>query len=599
MSTHVSPFDGAATSPGLPGTSLRSSLFAALACVAFFYPFAWAAQFLVSGLPAFLRMAIWGDRLRYFYMSPFGVALFTSPADVAKRPTTGDQASDMALTAFVVVAAAAGLGIPRWKHHYLAGLGIALLGQAALARVVMRMAFREGISTGTLLASLLFFAVLVWGLRNLAGEISAAARIRLAFLALVFVGPLAGLSVLQFFLQGYGFRRGWVLLGITPAILASLLAVLRFLNQFEPRLHPPARKTYAMGALLSVLLAAGTTRGGQVLNDAFLRAKQAANRAAMSLLPPIPTNSPYPKVFFQKGVNLTAQFPDTYDSEGARQMVDALAAYGVNAVALVPYGFERRGDPQVHLMSRGSWENDEGVRELSRLAHARGMKVMLKPGVWVRGGYGGDLEFDSPAERARWFATYGVLLEHYARLATEIHADVLCIGGEFSKLSPFDAAWRRLITRTRELYPGPLVYAANFGNEFEHLAFWDELDFIGLQEYYPLPDDLSTDALVSKVEAVQRKFQRPVIFTEAGFPSHPRANREPWKDPEPGNVALDAQVHGYEAVFRAFYKQPWFEGVYWWDVRTDGRGGPQDSSLTLWGKPAIQVIKRWYTTGGR
>ncbi len=382
-----------------------------------------------------------------------------------------------------------------------------------------------------------------------------------------------------------------------PAIFARLTAALRrATSELELRVE---RRPPVVGGVLTVLLAAGITRGGQILNDAFLRAPQAANRAAMSSLPLIPTNSPYPKVFFQKGVNLTAQFPDTYDSEGARQMLEALPAYGVNAVALVPYGFERRGDPQVHLMSRGSWENDDGLRELSRLAHARGIKVMLKPGVWVRGGYGGDLQFDSPADRARWFASYGVFLEHYARLAAELHADILCVGGEFSKLSPFEVEWLKLIARTRELYPGPLVYAANFGDEFEHLSFWGALDYIGLQEYYPLPDNLATDALKRKVEAVQEKFRRRVIFTEAGFPSYEHPNREPWNDSKRGGVAIDAQARCYEAILRAFYKQPWFEGVYWWDVGTDGRGGPQDASLTPWGKPAMQVIKRWYTAGGK
>ena len=595
MKVQVSPIDGVTASPDSRQASLRTSLSLALTCAAFFYPTAWTAQFLVTGLPALLRVAFWGHRLRYFYMSPFGVAVFTIPANVTTKPAS----PDLALTVFGVFLVGAALAIPRWKVHYLSGLGIASLGQAALMPMILRMAFRQGVSTGYLFVAFIFFGVLTWGLMNLAGAISSGAKVRLTFLAVAFVFPLAALSILQILLQGFGFRRGWVLLTMIPAILACLVAALRSANQIQPKLFPPAWRTLAIGAGLTILLAFGASRGGQILYDALLRARQAANRAAMSSLPPIPTNSPYPKVFFQKGINLTAQFPDTYDSEGARQMLEALAAYGVNAVALVPYGFEPRGDPQVRLMGKGSWENDEGLRELSRLAHARGMKVMLKPGVWVRGGYGGDLEFDPPADRARWFASYAVFLEHYARLAAEIHADIFCVGGEFSKLSPFDTEWRKLIARVRALYPGPLVYAANFGDEFERLTFWDALDAIGLQEYYPLPDDLSTEALARKVEAVQQKFQRPVIFTEAGFPSHEHPNREPWDDSKRGSIALDAQARCYEAVLHAFCNRPWFEGVYWWDVGTDGRGGPRDTSLTPWGKPAMQVIKRWYTTGGR
>jgi hypothetical protein len=55
----------------------------------------------------------------------------------------------------------------------------------------------------------------------------------------------------------------------------------------------------------------------------------------------------------------------------------------------------------------------------------------------VRGGFAGDLEFSSPQDRATWFAEYHTFLENYARLATRIHADILCVGGELAKLTPY------------------------------------------------------------------------------------------------------------------------------------------------------------------
>jgi hypothetical protein len=279
-------------------------------------------------------------------------------------------------------------------------------------------------------------------------------------------------------------------------------------------------------------------------------------------------------------------------------MLERFPKYGINAVALVPYGFASGKPPHIHFP--GSLETDEGLEIISRVAHARGMKVLLKPGMWIGGGgYAGDLEFPSAEDRAQWFDQYQVFLEHYAVLAKQIHADIFCVGGEFSKLSPYDTEWRRLIARVRELYPGPLTYAANHGAEFENMTFWDALDYVGLQEYYPLPDDLSTDALVQKVEAVQRKFQRPVIFTEAGFPSLNGANRKPWEDSRGRNLSPELQARCYEAVLRAFYSKPWFQGVYWWKVGTNGYGGPKDGSHTAWGKPAMEVVARYYLRGGR
>lgn len=225
---------------------------------------------------------------------------------------------------------------------------------------------------------------------------------------------------------------------------------------------------------------------------------------------------------------------------------------------------------------------------------------MLKPGIWIRGGhFGGDIHFSSPAEREQWFENYGRFIDRYAKIATEIHADLFCVGGEFVRLSPYASGWRQIISNVRKIYPGPLTYAANFGGEFQNLRFWDALDYIGLQEYYPLPDNLSTKALLAKVEAVQERFHKPVIFTEAGFPSSPGANLHPWEDGTPGEVDLQLQARCYRAIFRTFYRKPWFEGMYWWKIGTNGFGGSTDASLTPWGKPAMKVVKRWYESANR
>jgi len=50
-----------------------------------------------------------------------------------------------------------------------------------------------------------------------------------------------------------------------------------------------------------------------------------------------------------------------------------------------------------------------------------------------------------------------------------------------------------------------------------------------------------------------------------------------------------------EALLRVFYHKPYFQGGYWWAVRTNnGQGGPEDGSHSPWGKPAMQVLARWY-----
>ena len=306
---------------------------------------------------------------------------------------------------------------------------------------------------------------------------------------------------------------------------------------------------------------------------------------------------PHPrKVFFQKGVNFTAEGPVGYRPEAATPMLDRLRSDGVNSIALVPYGFCSKTEPLIRF--GGGWERAELIEAITALAHQRGMKVMLKPQLWGRGTFPGDIHFARAEDRAIWFQNYRRFLEYHANLAARSHADILCIGVELVQMSQYEAEWRKLIARARELYAGPLVYGATQGPEFEGVRFWDALDYIGLNNYYPLPDDLSTDAVVRKVELVQQKFKKPVIFPEAGFPSLKDPHREPWSE-APRVLSLTDQARCYEALLSAFYRKPWFQGVYWWKVGTNGRGGPQDGSHTPWGKPAMEIVARWYKDGGR
>jgi hypothetical protein len=300
--------------------------------------------------------------------------------------------------------------------------------------------------------------------------------------------------------------------------------------------------------------------------------------------------------FFQKGVNFTAEGPVGYNPAAAVGMLDQLRNHGVNAIALVPYGFCSKREPVIRF--GGGWERAESIEAITALAHQRGIKVMLKPQLWAHGSFPGDIHFDSAADRDQWFRNYQAFLEYYAKLAAKSHADIFCVGVEFVQMSRYEAEWRKLIKRARELYTGPLVYAATQGPEFEGVRFWDALDYIGLNNYYPLPDDLSADAVVRKVELVRQKFKKPVIFPEAGFPSLKDPQREPWSE-APRALSLTDQARCYEAVLRAFYKQPWFQGVYWWKVGTNGFGGIRDGSHTPWGKPAMEIVTRWYKEGGR
>ena len=565
-----------------------------LACVALYYPGLWVSLTLLQAAPAFARILFFHEQLGWFRIFPFGLVARSVPSDGLPDPGFGQRYDrfEVEIAVFLVLAAILTLARAGRTQRTLSGLFVASFSGFALSRPLADVFFERRVSLQGAFSFIIFFATLCLGLRwMLDGWVRSDYWVRVGSLFAGFVAPpfvvWGGLRLLTPFHFG-----AFPLLPMAPGALAAILVSL-WSSPGEPQ--QSTWKAATVGLLITLLLAAAVGGGGRHLNRALARATSARSQAAMAAYPGIPASLPYPKLFFQKGVNYTAEFPYNYDSAGARRMLEALPQYGINAIALMPYGWSARGEPEVHLQGEGGWESDEGMAQLSRVAHARGMKVMLKPAIWEAH----NLEFPSAQDRTQWFDQYRTFLEHYARLAKQIHADLLCIGGEFVHLTPYDPEWRKLITRTRELYPGPLVYAANHGAEFESITFWDALDYIGLQEYYSLPDDLATDALVQKVEAVQQKFGKPVIFTEVGFPSLEGANYQPWDDNNRKTLSLTAQASCTEAILRAFYTKPWFQGMYWWRLETNGSGGPDDASHSLWNKPALDVVKRWYVQGGR
>ncbi len=559
-----------------------------LACLLSLYPAYWLASFLLFAAPALGKVVFFGDTLTTFSVGFQGISASSRPAVPVpmKRGSGGPSVP-------VAIGTAAVLALCARKHSICTGLTLAMIGAVGTPQLVTRMVFRNQWGGAEIFSALVFFGILCAGLRLMLRGLAPEGYLRrIGILYASFVIPAAivlacaGLLLFQRRMPAF-----YIPMLLAPAALGAL--VVSFWP--VPRQSGDAAISWHPVAILMTLalLIAG---GGQAGAQAFERARHDTSNAAIAALPAIAANLPFAKTFFQRGVNFTAEFPGGYPSESAREMLRTLPRNGVNSIALVPYGFVDRNSGSVRW--GGRMEGDEGIEQLSRVAHQLNIKVLLKPQTMSQAGFPGDLEFSSAETRAAFFAQYLKFVEHYAELAKRVHADMFCVGVEFQKLVKYEAAWRKIIARAHEIYPGPLVYAATQGPEFETINFWDQLDYIGLNNYYPLPDDLSTTAIVQKVEAVQKKFQKPVIFTEAGFASFEGSHREPWAE-RPGKLAVAQQALCYEAILRAFYHKPWFQGIYWWKVGTDGHGGPEDLSLTPWGKPAMEVVARWYLQQGR
>ncbi len=286
---------------------------------------------------------------------------------------------------------------------------------------------------------------------------------------------------------------------------------------------------------------------------------------------------------------------------------------GVNWISQTPFGWQRQKDsPVIEFQkeeNKNMWwgESNEGIRITSELATQRGIKNMLKPHLWVRDSWPGDIKMKSEEDWKTWFDQYALFILHYAELAEKLKIEILCIGTELHQSISHESDWRILIAKIRTTYHGKLIYAANFNEEYEHVKFWDALDYIGVQAYFPLSkkQDVSVRDLtegwkdhLSQIEKIQRKFNKPVIFTEIGYKSTNDTAIEPWKWPEVSDVekASDqAQANCYEAFFLATWNKKWLEGVYFWKWYPHGaRGRFVQADFTPQGKPAEKVMAEWF-----
>jgi len=279
-------------------------------------------------------------------------------------------------------------------------------------------------------------------------------------------------------------------------------------------------------------------------------------------------------------LSIVNRLEDHLIANGSRDEIHRLHSACFDAITLIPFGGQRGSDGTeiARFDQHPAGETDLSILLGAARAHAAGMRVILKPHIWVRGS--GDPTHIEPADWTRWFASYEQFLIHNALLARAANAEWLVIGTELTR-SESRPEWRRMIAIARALFPGRLTYAANF-DAFERTPFWDAVDAIGIDAYFPLSDDAKASdrtlrdgagAVVARVDAVAQRFGKPVIFTELGYPSRNAAWITPWTE-ERGSAADDAaQTRSFDSMLRAMRRSKSIRGFVIWKYETSPRAG--------------------------
>ena len=293
-----------------------------------------------------------------------------------------------------------------------------------------------------------------------------------------------------------------------------------------------------------------------------------------------------------------------------QEHVDALTDIHADYAAVMPYGFVREPDrPEIIFDTDRQWygETRAGARQYIQLLHENGIRVMLKPQLWIwRGLFTGNLTMASESDWKKLESEYTDFVLTYADLAEETGAALFCIGtelGAFVRARP--QFWEELIVSVRQRYKGKITYAANW-DEYLRIPFWKDLDLIGIDAYFPLSDARNPNLedlrkgwkrWKKDIQNLQQSVGIPVLFTEYGYRSMDYTARKPWLvDRNEEGVNLEAQANAKRAIFEEFWGEDWFAGgfVWKWFIHHSRAGGFTDNRFTPQNKPAQEVIRDYY-----
>ncbi len=262
-----------------------------------------------------------------------------------------------------------------------------------------------------------------------------------------------------------------------------------------------------------------------------------------------------------------------YGSEASEELLDHLVAMGANFGRIWALD-----TPEIEMDFEAPYEtNRADVMRMIRSARARGLRVLLIPHLWVEtSGWRGEIDFETPETWARYRESYRQFVLAWARDAAEAGADALSIGVECKSWSGrFGGYWTRLIGEVRGIFPGLLTYSANW-DEAENVLFWDQLDLVGINAFYPLASEDDADdatyveraaALVPSLRELAEVLAMPILFVEVGYTTRANAAVQPWLWPDGmEGVVIDEreQARALAASFDAFLPEPFFAGFFVW-----------------------------------
>jgi len=310
-------------------------------------------------------------------------------------------------------------------------------------------------------------------------------------------------------------------------------------------------------------------------------------------------------------LGITLQLHSGEDWDQYDKVIDEITANAtINSIALTVFGYQENCQSSSIFIDQRRTPGKTTLKRLIKRAQDKGLKITLMPIVLLENP--GQSEWrgkiDPKEKWPAWWEDYGNFILFYAEIAADSGVDVLMVGSELITTEKFTEEWRTLIRQVRDVFKGHLAYSANW-DHYEVPQFWDDLDLIGMTTYYelagqnakPTVEELKAKWATIRANILkwQAKVNRPIMFTEVGWPNQVSAAWEPWNYyRSPDKPDPDLQARCFQAFFETWENDPEVAGFLVWEWRQgpdDMNGDPKkDTSYVPYGKPAMKVINDFF-----
>lgn len=241
--------------------------------------------------------------------------------------------------------------------------------------------------------------------------------------------------------------------------------------------------------------------------------------------------------------------------------------------------------------------------------------IMIKPSTafWKVNNsfFWGDFYVESEKEWKEIERAYEELFYELAKLSNEFpEVKLLSVGNElreFTKRRP--NFFKKLILRIKQDFPNlKLTYSANW-DEYKSVTFWDNLDYIGVNPYFPLVNKKTPTVSEVKqaltpikkdLKDLSCRYEKPILFTEYGYRSIDYGTWKAWllENITTKNYNFATQSNAYTAFYETFWDEDWVSGGFFWEwkiVFDRQKNNPKENGWYINDKPVEKIIKDRYS----